>query len=156
MLTLQPMSEESYAQFKVRSIEDFTHSKIQEEGTPEEDAIRLANEAFEKQLPQGTQSEDQFLFDVLDTDSNRVGWLWFAKKTQHEKTYAWLYNIIVEVEHRGKGYGKQMMQLLEAEAKRQNLQSIGLHVFGSNQKARALYEGQGYQPTNLVMYKELI
>lgn len=45
--------------------------------------------------------------------------------------------------------------LTEQEAKNLGLKEIGLHVFGFNAPAIALYESLGYKTTDLVMAKTL-
>ena len=47
------------------------------------------------------------------------------------------------------------MLALEEEARRFGLTALALHVFGHNTAARALYEGIGYQITNINMRKDL-
>ncbi|KAB2854509.1 MAG: GNAT family N-acetyltransferase, partial [Anaerolineae bacterium] len=49
----------------------------------------------------------------------------------------------------------QAMLALEDEVKKVGLDSIGLHVFGHNQSAYALYQKIGYETTNIVMAKKL-
>jgi ribosomal protein S18 acetylase RimI-like enzyme len=61
----------------------------------------------------------------------------------------------VEENQRGKGYGKQAMLMIEEKARELGLNSIGLHVFGSNKVARSLYEAVGYEVTSVNMSKKL-
>jgi len=61
----------------------------------------------------------------------------------------------VEEMFRGRGYGRSIMLLLEEKAREMGLKSLGLHVFGSNQVARRLYEAVGYEVTNVNMKKTL-
>ena len=44
---------------------------------------------------------------------------------------------------------------VEAEARRLGLAGIGLHVFGHNTGAQALYAKLGYVPTHINLYKPL-
>ena len=68
---------------------------------------------------------------------------------------AWIYDIEVNAEQRGKGYGRALLQAAEEEAARHGSKAIGLNVFGTNTVARQLYESSGYQITALNMRKEL-
>ncbi len=68
---------------------------------------------------------------------------------------AWIYDIEVNPEHRGKGYGRALLQAAEEEAAQHGSKAIGLNVFGTNTVARQLYESAGYQITALNMRKEL-
>ena len=55
----------------------------------------------------------------------------------------------------GSGLGKELMGLVDDEARKLGVSSIALHVFAHNQVARALYEKMGYRTTNLWMSKDL-
>ncbi|MNT97471.1 putative N-acetyltransferase YycN [compost metagenome] len=68
---------------------------------------------------------------------------------------AWIADIVVEEEYRGKGYGRRVMLLLEQEVKAMGLNKIGLHVFGFNESAIKLYQSMGYLATDLMMEKVL-
>jgi ribosomal protein S18 acetylase RimI-like enzyme len=61
----------------------------------------------------------------------------------------------IDEKSRGKGYGKQIMLLLEEKARELGLKSLALHVFGSNQVARGLYEKLGYEVSSLNVTKPL-
>lgn len=47
------------------------------------------------------------------------------------------------------------MLMLEEHVKNEGLESIGLHVFGFNQRAIELYKSLDYQITDLVMVKKI-
>jgi ribosomal protein S18 acetylase RimI-like enzyme len=56
---------------------------------------------------------------------------------------AYLYDIQVVPEHRGRGPGRQALDLFEREARRRGFTVAGLNVFGSNDVARACTEPPG-------------
>ncbi|MGH3260272.1 MAG: GNAT family N-acetyltransferase [Streptosporangiaceae bacterium] len=66
-----------------------------------------------------------------------------------------MYDIEVNEEHRGQGYGRALLQAAEQEAARGGSQAIGLNVFGTNTVARRLYESAGYEITAMNMRKRL-
>jgi len=68
---------------------------------------------------------------------------------------AWIYDISIDEEHRGKGYGRALLNGLEQVAREHGLESIGLNVFAGNDYARRLYERAGYEPTSIHMSKRL-
>ncbi len=57
---------------------------------------------------------------------------------------AHLETIVVHPQARGTGLGKTLLARSEALAKEHGAQSLSLHVFGNNQRARALYESDGF------------
>lgn len=127
------------------------------EGLSKKAAFKLAEDSFASLLPNGPEAENQNMFTVIETATNeKVGILWFAVKSNDNKKYAFIYDIELSESVRGKGYGRQTMQLLEKEVKDLGLNSIGLHVFGHNTTAINLYEKMGFRTTNRMMAKDLI
>lgn len=120
----------------------------------EEEAFKKTEDDFARLLPQGLKSPDQYLFSIKAGDL-LVGTLWFAERGAANNRKAFIYDIMLNENARGKGYGKKAMELLEVEVKKLGLRHIGLHVFGHNTIARNLYEKVGYQITNVNMEKEL-
>ena len=68
---------------------------------------------------------------------------------------AWIYDIEVNPEHQGKGYGRALLHAAEQQAAQHGSKAIGLNVFGTNTVARRLYESSGDQITSMNMRKEL-
>ncbi len=81
--------------------------------------------------------------------------LWIAAKEQAGKRVAYIYDIQIRPECQRHGHATRALAAVEDEARKLGLCGIGLHVFGHNTGARALYEARGYRPTNINMFKEL-
>jgi ribosomal protein S18 acetylase RimI-like enzyme len=71
------------------------------------------------------------------------------------KPYAFIWNIEIDPNHRGKGYGSQTMLALEEKVKELGLATIGLNVFGHNGTAIRLYQKLGYGTSSMTMYKNV-
>ena len=84
-----------------------------------------------------------------------MGLIWMRANIDRPTNDGFILELYVEEKYRGKGYGKQAMQLIEEKARELGLKSIGLHVFGSNKIARNLYEAVGYEVTSVNMSKTL-
>lgn len=92
---------------------------------------------------------------MRDTQENPIGYLWYVIRGADNNKKAFIADILIYEEQRGKGLGKKAMLLLEEHVREQGLDSIGLHVFGFNQRATSLYKALDYQVTDLVMMKKL-
>jgi ribosomal protein S18 acetylase RimI-like enzyme len=68
---------------------------------------------------------------------------------------AWIYDIEMSPEHRGRGFGRALLAAAEQEAARRGANSIGLNVFGTNMTARALYESADYGVATMQFKKTL-
>jgi ribosomal protein S18 acetylase RimI-like enzyme len=83
-----------------------------------------------------------------------VGVLWLGLSYPRDDS-VWIYDIEVDAEHRGKGFGRLLLAAAEEEARRAGATAMGLQVFGANAVARGLYESAGYEPVSIVMRKPL-
>ncbi|MEK2646180.1 GNAT family N-acetyltransferase [Bdellovibrio sp. BCCA] len=156
MIELRKMSAPEFSDYMKYAISNYAAEKQKGEGHSPEDALKISQEAYARQLPQGLETPDQFLFSVIEkATGNSVGILWIAKKFNGEKPYAFIYDIELKPDHRGKGLGKILMNLMEDEVRKLGCSSVGLHVFGHNTSAIALYEKSGFYTTNRMMKKDL-
>jgi len=151
-MILSKMTQAEYDAWFPRSRELFTQSKMKGEGLTQEQAEKVSESSFSRLLPEGYNSKDQHLFIARDSGGTELGFIWFAVQNGVK---AYIYDVEIYEQFRGKGYGRKIMQLAELEAKKLGLTKMGLHVFGYNTPAISLYESLGYSPTNIVMEKPL-
>ena len=153
-LFLRPMTQPEFIVFEAKSKLEYAAEKEKGEGHSKERAAQIAEESFQRYLPKGLDSPNQFLFQVLEKHSQRfLGSLWYGIQGEDERKTIFVCDIVFAPEERGKGWGKKTMLWLEGEAKRMGIKRLSLHVFGHNKIARGLYESLGYQPTNIMMLK---
>jgi ribosomal protein S18 acetylase RimI-like enzyme len=152
---LVPMAEADYAKFCAAAIPGFAADKVAAGQWRAEESLELARKAYEQLLPDGLATANQYLYCVVGDRDEVVGTLWFAAKEQAGRRIAYIYEIEIQPEHRRRGHARRALEAAEAEARKLGLDGIGLHVFGHNAGARALYESLGYQPTNINMFKPL-
>ena len=66
-------------------------------------------------------------------DGDYLGLVWLAIERQPGRGGgAWIYDIEISPEHRGKGFGRALLAAGEREAAHHGADSIGLNVFGGN------------------------
>lgn len=117
-----------------------------------EDKARRENAEL---LPHGLDTPGHLIFRI-EADGQPVGWLWLSlKHPRSEAGVGFVYNIVVDTPFRGRGYGREAMQLAEEEAKLNGLHALALNVFGQNHVARNLYLSLGYRETAVLMKKDL-
>lgn len=156
MIELRKMNSQEFAEYMKTAVDNYAAEKQKGEGLSPEEARKISEQSYERLLPQGLQTQDQFLFSVIEkTTQESIGILWFAKRLNGEKPYAFIYDIELKAQSRGKGLGKTLMQLMEDEVRKVGCKSVGLHVFGHNVAATALYEKSGFQTTSRMMKKDL-
>ncbi|WP_404451977.1 GNAT family N-acetyltransferase [Virgibacillus necropolis] len=148
---LKTMNSDEFRQYLDYAIENFANEQIKSGNWKQEGANSKAAEEHKRLLPDGPNTDNNYLFTILDGDL-KVGMVWLAKKDDNK---GFIYDINIWKGNQGKGYGKQAMKQVEIIAKEIGLKMIGLHVFGYNKVARGLYEQLGYVETNIKMEKSL-
>ncbi|MBC7644248.1 MAG: GNAT family N-acetyltransferase [Thermoleophilia bacterium] len=93
--------------------------------------------------------------DADDDDDGAVvvGALWLGSTDQWQSAY--IYDIRIAGEFQGSGFGRATLGEAERVASRLGAESLALHVFGDNTRARKLYLTSGYEETNVNMRKRL-
>jgi ribosomal protein S18 acetylase RimI-like enzyme len=102
----------------------------------------------------GRDSRDNFFLSAKDESENVLGFAWYSVAAE-DPARAYIFDLIVEDRYRGRGYGRQIMLLLEAEMKKRGVRRVGLNVFNFNMGAIRLYESMAYATTNRQMEKVL-
>jgi len=151
----RPMTEAEYEVWLGHAIELYGH-ELAESGraTPEAAQAESARQ-FAELLPDGVNTEGMVLL-AGESEGEVVGRVWVSMPRPPDRPdSAWVYNVEVEPEHRGKGYGRALMRAAEAETTRRGVAKIGLNVFGGNDVAINLYESLGYRVTAQQMTKPL-
>ena len=86
---------------------------------------------------------------ILETEGgDRAGLIWLAKRDPFyvfKEPLAWIYNINIMLEHRGKGLAVNLLEKAEKWTKEKECNQIGLHVIQNNSVARNLYSKYGYE-----------
>ncbi|MEC3885553.1 GNAT family N-acetyltransferase [Halobacillus sp. HZG1] len=152
MTTLRRMSEEEFLNYNDFSIVAYAKEKVAAGNWTEDEALEKARTTHAELLPDGRDTENQFLYTILSEKGENAGSLWICKQSSDK---AFIYDIRISDEHQGQGHGKNAMRLAEEEARKIGVQKIGLHVFGHNTVARKLYESLSYKTTNVKMEKDI-
>jgi len=149
------MTEEEFQVFRRGSIAELAQVRAAESDRTVSEALPDAEAEFDKLAPQGIQTPDKFLYHLRNDVDQPIGYLWFRIRTLGNKKTIFILDIKVYEEWRGRGLAKFMLDWLENEARQMGIPEISLHVLGSNQAGRGLYETLGYEVTNLYLAKKL-
>ncbi len=150
------MSEAAFRQYREELSRDYAQDKVRAGVWSAEEAEDRAARELDELLPEGTTTKGHFLYEVRDESIQAtVGNLWLAVLDSSVGRSFWVYDILIHEQFRRQGYGASALGLLEEKARELGAGSVGLHVFGHNDAARALYEKTGYNTTSIVMSKRL-
>lgn len=153
-VSARPMTEAEYALWHRDEQENYARSWIAKGMSPEQ-ARAKAEADHRANLPDGLATPGTHL-QVLVDDEAVVGHIWIARKELDTGPGAYVYDVAVAGEHRGRGHGRALMLLAERLAAADGLTVLALHVFADNTPALRLYESLGYEPTHYNRGKQLL
>ncbi|MFL0409738.1 GNAT family N-acetyltransferase [Microbacterium paludicola] len=153
---LERMTAEQYAGFEEQLITEFADDLVKEgQSSPEAARVESERQTAES-LPEGVDTEDELLF-VAYTDGvdEPVGVLWLSVERRSNGAHVFVLELRVDAAYRRRGYGAAIMRAAEDTSRQVGATSIGLHAFGSNEAARALYRSLGYREAEVLLGKEI-
>jgi ribosomal protein S18 acetylase RimI-like enzyme len=119
-------------------------------------ALELARQGNANLLPDGLATPGMLLLHAVRGDGTRVGVLWIGlTHPRGVPDCAFLYDIEVDEEHRGAGYGRALLAASEDLVRSHGVSRFELNVFGGNTRALGLYESAGYRVVTQQMRKNL-
>lgn len=155
-MRLDPMTAAEFGRYLEPAIRTYAQEKVVSgEWTPEE-AVELSRRDHFRLLPDGLATADQFLFTVRDEPTDEVvATLWLTLRMRGVQVEAYVYDIEVVEGLRGRGYGRATMVACLDKARELGADVAGLHVFGHNKRAHALYASLGFEPIHINMSLKL-
>jgi RimJ/RimL family protein N-acetyltransferase len=159
MVQLLPMTPAEYESWLANKIRAYADEKAQAGSWEAADALERSAEEHRELLPDGLATKDNHLFTIwaegeAGAGPVAVGILWLAAPPW-KPPLAFVYDFIIFERYRRRGYAGPALQALEDKVRSLGLDTIGLHVFGHNHAARALYEKAGYEVTDVNMAKRV-
>lgn len=149
MISLEPMSDETFAVWMPATWASYREELIRA-GMSEIAADENIAQNVAVTMPDGALAAGQHVFSVCEDDV-AVGAVWLA-----ERGAEWfIYDIEIDEEHRGRGFGRAAMRRIEEFVRANGGTAIGLSVFGFNTVAQRLYASEGYETTRMSMVKRL-
>ncbi len=153
MVEFKPMAKDDFSAYWKYSIDSWK-SDMGRAGLIEKDiSHEKAEEQVKKFLPNGIDTPGHHLMHIVD-DEETIGSIWFEIRERGVRE-AYLWDIVIDENYRGKGYGRDAMARLEEFVKEEGAERISLNVFGFNAIARNLYVKMGYHEAAITMMKYL-
>ncbi|MFJ7076517.1 GNAT family N-acetyltransferase [Streptomyces sp. NPDC098781] len=146
----RPMTEAEYGPWLDRGRASYARRWI-DGGVPEAEARAKSERDHAALLPNGPRTPGVHL-SVVEHEGTPVGTLWWAERDG----VAFVYDVEADAAHRGKGHGRTLMLLAEAQAIAAGHRTIGLNVLTGNAPAERLYDSLGYGTTQYALYKTLL
>lgn len=151
-----PMTGVELQAFIVYSRQAYIDDRVNHGGEDPRDAEEVAAKQMAAYFPDGEPAEGHFLFIGRDASTGeRAGVLWLFERRTAAGTSVFIYDVEVDSDRRGKGWGRALMANAELWAAQRGAYEIALNVFGGNTVARGLYTSLGYDERAVTMAKGL-
>ncbi|MFG1837966.1 GNAT family N-acetyltransferase [Micromonospora sp. NPDC049175] len=148
------MTEQDLTRLLVPLEEEYAEDLVAHRGLTPEAAFERSVSQIQGSLPAGATTE-RTLLRLGRVDDAEIGWIWVTLPTPDAPRHAWIQNIEVHPAHRGRGYARRMIHLIEVELAQLKVPELGLNVFGTNAVAIGLYRSLGFEVTSQQMAKRI-
>jgi len=146
---LDPMTSGEYGQWRTKVVAGYAMAQVGEGHWPVETAQQQAWDVIAGLLPMGPDTPQQHVWVARDAATEQaVGALWIAMRAAGQGTEAFIYDIFVEDEFQGAGFGRAIMEAGAAASRALGAATVALNVHGTNDRAYQLYKSLGYSVTN--------
>lgn len=155
MVILAPMPSDGWNTWRAASIRGHARDMVRVGAWAAEGAEDRAAAEFARLVPDGQATPGHEFWSILSDTGETVGAIWFGPGAEVGHGAAFIWDIVIDEAHRGRGYGRAALEAVEPLARARGYDAIRLHVFGDNQVARHLYRSAGYEETDVSMRKRL-
>jgi ribosomal protein S18 acetylase RimI-like enzyme len=153
---LRPLRDDEVPEFIGGLREEYVQGLMEDAGLSQGEAEEKAAADHSALFPAGVPQPDQHMYVVERDTGEPVGHVFWAKRSAPGSgPRAFLYQVFISEPFRGRGHGREAMQLLEDEVRGAGLRGVDLNVWGRNDVARSLYRRLGYEERAVFMSKEL-
>lgn len=151
MVQLEPIQQEDFDRFLEREIRNYADDHVRNGNWDADGAVEKSRKEFERYLPNGIHTPDQYIWSIVNQELQNIGVLWVQVKDGK----GFILDFVIDEQFRGKGFGKQALTAMDEKLKSMNVSSVALHVFGDNFTAQELYKKMGFVITDMHMMKKL-
>ena len=154
MIKFRKMIKEEFEIYKSKLIQSYAETMANNTKRSLEATLAISEQQINGLLKDGVDTKNHYVYNVVAIVSGEtVGILWVNVRPEDNR--AFIFDIEIDKQYQGKGYGKATLAELEVLMKEMKVNQIGLNVFADNTTAFKLYEKSGYIVTNMNMQKEL-
>lgn len=155
-ITTRPMSPPEFDAWRQDLAREYAEAQVAAGNWDRAGAIDRALTENARLLPNGIATKRMRFVQAITEDGDPAGRAWVSfDHPRGAPDTAFLYDIQIVEEHRGRGFGKILLADVEKLVADAGIGSLELNVFGENVTAIALYERSGYAVVTQQMRKTL-
>lgn len=154
MINFKPMTAAEFSVFLNYLISDYAEEISSSYRLPKADALKQAQAQIGASLPEDVETSGQVLLSIFYQDAvqeHHVGYFWYKPDEASQSVF--IYDFSIFPAWRNKGLGSAAMNALEKALRQQGFTQIKLRVAADNERARHVYETNGFRVNGFNMNK---
>lgn len=154
MIVFKPMTAADFSAFLNYLIPDYAEEISSSYRLPKADALLQAQAQIDASLPEGVETRGQVLLAIYYQDAaqaHHAGYFWYKPDEASQSVF--IYDFYIFPAWRNKGLGSASMNALEKVLRQQGFTQIKLRVAAGNERARHVYEANGFRVNGFNMNK---
>lgn len=153
-VSVRPMTAQEFEEWQLEIAEAYAAEQIAAGRWAADGAVERARAANAELLPGGPETERMLTLRGVAANGEPVGRAWIGlDHPRGAPGIAFLYVIEVLEPMRGRGFGRALLEAVEAAAIERGAAALELNVFGRNAAAIGLDESAGYDVVTQQMRK---
>jgi len=126
---------------------EYAEAKVRAGIWSAEESLRRSREEIRGFVGDDPSAGGHEFFMGVDASGRRIGWLWLGPVPDlaAPPRRRWVFQIVVDPEERGRGYGRGLLRAAEDHVRETGGREIALNVFRWNAVAVSLYRTSGYE-----------
>lgn len=144
-ITFKKINTEEFSVFSKWSVKNYADNLIKSGDEKFRfKARKAAKSEFNDIFPDGADSVDNYLYVIINEDSEKIGVIGY-QKSPFEENAAFVTENVIKEDYRGKGYGKSAFVMLQEDAKEKGFVKMALNCFKHTPVSFAMYEKNGFK-----------
>ncbi len=150
------MAEDEFTEWHESVMRSYSEAQAAAGSGTFEENLGRTREGQEALLPSGMATPGMLFLHGVREDDVVVGSMWIGLvHPRGIQDCAFLYEIAVDEQFQGEGYGRALLTAGEEIVREHGLSALELNVFGDNDRAIRLYETSNYRVITQQMRKDL-
>ncbi len=146
---LVPMTDAEREETLARQTVEYAEAKARAGIWAREESLERSRTEIRSLVGERPSERGHEFYVGTDERGRKIGWIWLGPVPSRDAspTARWLFQIVVEPEFRGHGFGRSLLRAAEEHALATHHTELALNVFRWNAVAVSLYSSSGYAIT---------
>lgn len=154
-ISFTPMSDEELTAYLRKSIPEYAYDQTQAGNWTAAEAVNRSRAEFDQMLPEGLNTPNAVLANVVLNDTDRIGMVWYYIDPEKPIPTIYLIDLFLFPQFKNKGYEKTLLGGLEQVFKAAGARRIELQIFAHRVDDLKMYADSGFRQTSVLLAKDI-